>query len=107
GFPQDLSPYQALGIGPGLGQAEASRLALEHLFQQSTPPLVLDADALNLLSADRHLRSLLPADSILTPHPKEFERLAGSAKNDYHRLELLQAFCAEHTCYVVLKGAHS
>jgi NAD(P)H-hydrate epimerase len=106
-FPDDLSRYQCIGIGPGLGQAEDSRLALETLFRQKLPPLVLDADALNLLAADRLLRQQLPPDSILTPHPKEFERLTGPATDDFHRLHLLQSFCAEHTCYVILKGAHT
>ncbi len=105
--PTDVTKYQCIGIGPGLGQAEDSRLALERMFRQKLPPLVLDADALNLLAADRLLRQQLPADSILTPHPKEFERLTGPATNDFHRLELLQNFCAEHSCYVILKGAHS
>ncbi|MBC3540556.1 NAD(P)H-hydrate dehydratase [Rufibacter sediminis] len=106
-FPEDLTKYQCLGIGPGFGQAEDTRLALESLFRQKLPPLVLDADALNLLAADRLLRQQLPPDSILTPHPKEFERLTGPASDDFHRLQLLQNFCSEHACYVILKGAHS
>ncbi|ALI99206.1 bifunctional ADP-dependent NAD(P)H-hydrate dehydratase/NAD(P)H-hydrate epimerase [Rufibacter tibetensis] len=106
-FPEDLSKYQCLGIGPGLGQAEDSRLAMESLFRQKLPPLILDADALNLLASDRLLRQNLPANSILTPHPKEFERLTGPATDDFHRLQLLQSFCAEHDCYVILKGAHT
>ncbi|AKQ47245.1 carbohydrate kinase [Rufibacter radiotolerans] len=107
-FPEDLDRFQCLGIGPGLGQHEDSRLALETLFRgQLPPPLVLDADALNLLAADRTIRQHLPPDSILTPHPKEFERLMGPATHDFHRLQLLQDFCSEHSCYVVLKGAHS
>lgn len=106
-FPEDLTSYQCLGIGPGLGKAEAMRLALEQLFRQALPPLVLDADALNLLAADRQLLQNLPPDSILTPHPKEFERLAGPAQDDFHRLKLLGDFCREHSCYVVLKGSNS
>ncbi|GGK83736.1 NAD(P)H-hydrate dehydratase [Rufibacter glacialis] len=106
-FPEDLSRYQCIGIGPGLGQAEASGLALENLFRQKLPPLVLDADALNLVASNRQLRQHLPPGSILTPHPKEFERLTGPATSDDHRLQLLQSFCAEHDCYVVLKGAHT
>ncbi|KAA3440653.1 NAD(P)H-hydrate dehydratase [Rufibacter hautae] len=106
-FPDELNKYQCIGIGPGLGQAEDSRLALESLFRQKLPPLVLDADALNLLASDRLLRQQLPPDTILTPHPKEFERLTGPAIDDFHRLQLLQSFCAEHACYVILKGAHT
>jgi hydroxyethylthiazole kinase-like uncharacterized protein yjeF len=99
--------YDCIGIGPGLGQAEDTRLALEALFRLHLPPLVLDADALNLLAADRTLLRTLPEGSILTPHLKEFERLTGPASDDFHRLQLLQNFCQEHECYVVLKGAHS
>ncbi|GAA4310882.1 NAD(P)H-hydrate dehydratase [Nibribacter koreensis] len=99
--------YDCLGIGPGLGQAEDTRLALEALFRLHLPPLVLDADALNLVAADRTLLRTLPEGSILTPHLKEFERLTGPATDDFHRLQLLQSFCQEHKCYVVLKGAHS
>jgi hydroxyethylthiazole kinase-like uncharacterized protein yjeF len=106
-FPEELDHYACLGIGPGLGQSEETRLAMEQLFRRKLPPLVLDADALNLLATDRQLRQQLPPDSILTPHPKEFERLTGPATDDFHRLELLQNFCALHSCYVILKGAHS
>lgn len=107
GFPEDFNTYQCIGIGPGLGQAEETRLALEQLFRHALPPLVLDADALNILATDRQLLRNLPAGSILTPHPKEFERLTGPADDDFHRLELLRNFCQEHACYVVLKGYHT
>lgn len=106
-FAEDLDKYQCLGIGPGLGQAEETALALETLFRHALPPLVLDADALNLLATDRQLFRNLPAGCILTPHPKEFERLVGPATDDFHRLQLLKAFCQEHNCYVVLKGYHT
>ncbi|MFC6996298.1 NAD(P)H-hydrate dehydratase [Rufibacter roseus] len=106
-FPEEVNQYQCIGIGPGLGQAADTALALEKLFRQALPPLVLDADALNLLALDRQLLRNLPANSILTPHPKEFERLASPAKHDYHRLQLLKDFCQEHECYVVLKGYHT
>ncbi|MBG8553218.1 NAD(P)H-hydrate dehydratase [Hymenobacter guriensis] len=103
----DLAPYSAVGIGPGLGQHDDSHAALEKLLRTATVPLVLDADALNLLGANRALLDLLPPDAILTPHPREFERLTQPACHDYHRLELLRAFCHRHQCYVVLKGAHT
>ncbi|WP_345234703.1 NAD(P)H-hydrate dehydratase [Hymenobacter saemangeumensis] len=109
----DLSPYQAVGMGPGLGQQPASRGVLQQLLEEAANtsgqplPLVLDADALNLLGQHRELLAQLPPDTVLTPHPKEFERLTERARDDYHRLELLQAFAREHRCYVVLKGAYS
>ncbi|RPD46319.1 NAD(P)H-hydrate dehydratase [Hymenobacter sediminis] len=104
----DLKSYAAVGIGPGLGQEEATREVLRQLLGKATVPLVLDADALNLLGANPDLLSLLPPDSLLTPHPKEFERLIGEpARDDYHRLEQLRAFARNHRCYCVLKGAYT
>ncbi|GAA4002266.1 bifunctional ADP-dependent NAD(P)H-hydrate dehydratase/NAD(P)H-hydrate epimerase [Hymenobacter fastidiosus] len=103
----DLKSYSAIGIGPGLGQEAATKQMLAKLLREAKVPLVLDADALNLLGANPGLLALLPPDSLLTPHPKEFERLAGPARDDYHRLELLRAFCQKHRCYVILKGAYS
>ena len=69
--------------------------------------MVLDADALNILAANRHLLSLVPAGSILTPHPGEFERLAGSWKNDFERLEIQRNMAVSLKAVVVLKGAHT
>ncbi|MGY2133845.1 NAD(P)H-hydrate dehydratase [Hymenobacter sp. HD11105] len=103
----DLAPYSAVGIGPGLGKENAPQQVLTQLLRDAKVPLVLDADALNILAENPDLLSQLPADSLLTPHPKEFERLTGPARDDYHRLELLRTFCQEHNCYTVLKGANT
>ncbi|QJX47090.1 NAD(P)H-hydrate dehydratase [Hymenobacter taeanensis] len=103
----DLKPYAAIGIGPGIGQEAATRDVLEQLLREADVPLVLDADALNLLGANRELLDLLPPDTLLTPHPKEFERLTEPARDDYHRLELLRNFARQRRCYCVLKGAYT
>jgi NAD(P)H-hydrate epimerase len=103
----DLAPYQAIGIGPGLGQEAASRAVLQQLLRTAKVPLVIDADALNLLGTHRELLELLPEDTVLTPHPGEFARLTEKARDDYHRLELLRAFAQAHRCIVVLKGAYT
>ncbi|TGE05330.1 NAD(P)H-hydrate dehydratase [Hymenobacter fodinae] len=103
----DLKPYAAIGIGPGLGQEAATRDVLEQLLKAATVPLVIDADALNILGANRELLDLLPPDTLLTPHPKEFERLTEPARDDYHRLELLRDFARQRRCYCVLKGAYT
>ena len=110
-----LQPYQAVGIGPGLGQHAASLAVLQQLLRaaatsQTRPkplPLIIDADALNLLGQHRELLALLPENTVLTPHPKEFERLTEPARDDYHRLELLRDFAQTHRCLVVLKGAYT
>ncbi len=84
-----------------------TRTAFEKLLQRTTAPMVMDADALNLLAKYPDLLPLLPPQSVLTPHPKEFERLTDKADNDYHRLELLKEFARKHQVVVVLKGAHT
>ena len=112
----ELQPYQAVGIGPGLGRDEASLAVLRQLLEAAAKPLektgqplplVIDADALNLLGSHRELLKLLPKNTILTPHPKEFERLTEPARDDYHRLELLRDFATKYRCLVVLKGAYT
>ena len=112
----DLTPYQAVAIGPGLGQAAASLAVLRRLLEEAAKPttkrsvplpLIIDADALNLLGQHRELLALLPENAVLTPHPKEFERLTEPARDDYHRLELLRDFARQHRCLVVLKGAYT
>ena len=111
-----LEAYQAAGIGPGLGQEEATRAVLRKLLKNAAKPtskrpgplpLVIDADALNLLGQHRALLRLLPENTVLTPHPKEFERLTERARDDYHRLDLLRDFARQHRCLVVLKGAYT
>ena len=103
-----------MGMGPGMGQHAASLGVLRQLLEGAAEtyeahplPLVLDADALNLLGQHRELLPLLPENTVLTPHPKEFERLTEPARDDYHRLALLRDFAQTHRCFVVLKGAYS
>ncbi len=106
-FVSDIKPYSAIGIGPGLGKHADSAKALEHLLQATDKPLVLDADALNLIAANKDLLKRIPPRSILTPHPKEFDRIAGESKNSYERLMKAQAFATEHQVCIILKGAYT
>ncbi|WP_019946540.1 bifunctional ADP-dependent NAD(P)H-hydrate dehydratase/NAD(P)H-hydrate epimerase [Hymenobacter aerophilus] len=104
----ELDSYDAVGIGPGLGQHDDTRAVLRQLLEEAKVPLVIDADALNLLGANPELQKLLPPDSLLTPHPKEFERLVGApARDDYHRLEQLRDFVGRTGCYCIIKGAYT
>ena len=103
----DLTPYQAVGIGPGLGQEPASCAVLEKLLRTAKVPLVIDADALNLLGEHRALLKMLPPGTVLTPHLGEFTRLTRKAADDYERLALLREFVQRHQCVVVLKGAYT
>lgn len=102
-----LSGFSAIGVGPGIGKAPETATMLRNLLNEVKQPMVLDADALNILSENRDLLTLLPAHSILTPHPKEFERLTQKWENDYDKLEILCDFARRYRIIVVLKGAHT
>lgn len=103
----DITNYTAIGIGPGLGQHLNSASALERLLQTSDKPIVLDADAINILASNKDLLTLIPQRSILTPHPKEFDRLAGESSSTYERLIKAQSFAIKHKLCIVLKGAYT
>lgn len=103
----DLSSFSAIGIGPGLDKKLETQQALKTLLQTNPNKLVIDADALNILSENQDWYSLLPENTILTPHPKEFERLAGPSSNSYERLQKQLQFSAKYKVIVVCKGAHS
>lgn len=105
-FP-DLSPFSAIGIGPGIGMKHNSKRALHELIEKAKVPLVLDADALNILSEDKEWLKKLPANSILTPHPGEFRRLVGESTNSWEQLEKQKKLANENNIIVLLKGAFS
>ncbi len=102
-----LSGYKAIGIGPGIGKSTETVSALRMLLQNYNGPLVIDADALNILSEYPEMLYLLKEDSILSPHPVEFERLAGKAENDFERLSLARKFCEKYKIILILKGAYT
>ncbi|HUX57879.1 MAG TPA: NAD(P)H-hydrate dehydratase [Bacteroidales bacterium] len=99
--------FSAIGLGPGIGTMTETQKAVQGLLSECKKPMVIDADALNILSLNPEWLSLLPAGTILTPHPKEFERLAGKADNGFLRLEMQINFSKRYNCIVVLKGAHT
>ena len=105
--PGDLTPYNAIGIGPGIGTDDLTQKALKLLIQEARFPMVLDADALNILSQNKTWIAFLPKNSILTPHPKEFERLAGKCNDDFERLEAARSFAVKFSVILVLKGMHT
>ncbi len=105
-FPK-LDQFSAVGVGPGLGLKPNSQRGLKELLEAKPDKLVLDADALNILSMKPEWLRLLPEDSILTPHPKEFERLAGATIDSYSRLQAQLSFSAKYKVIVVLKGAQT
>ena len=104
---QNPADYAAIGIGPGIGKAPETLSLFRDLLSTIRKPMVIDADALNLLAANRDMLGLLPERSILTPHPKEFERLTQRWQNDHDKLEILQDFARRFRVIVILKGAHT
>ena len=103
--PVDLSKYKALAIGPGLGQEEDTALAMMEQIQASNIPVVLDADAINILSSHRNWLSRLPKQSILTPHLGELERLTGKCMDTYERLPKVKELAAYLHSYIIVIGA--
>lgn len=96
-----------VGIGPGLGTEYQTQDAFLDFIKQHQEPLVLDADALNILALHKSLIDELPEESILTPHPGEFQRLVGDWENDFDKIEKLRSFCQNYRLNLVLKGAYS
>lgn len=99
--------YNSIGIGPGIGILPQTAAALKNIFITAACPLVLDADALNLVAADKSLLSLLPKGSVITPHIKEFERIFGPANNHVERLASAITQAAALNIYIVLKGHYT
>lgn len=106
-IPADLDKYKSIGAGPGLDTTAETKIALQNLLQSFRRPLVLDADALNIMASDNTLLSQLPANAILTPHPKEFERLFGTSDNDFERVLLCLEKAKQLNVVILLKGHHS
>ncbi len=96
-----------VGIGMGLGTHPKTLSAFEAFIQSTAIPLVIDADGLNLLAKKPKLLSKLPQKCVLTPHPKELERLIGPWDDDFHKLKKAREFSKEYDCILVIKGAHT
>lgn len=104
----DASKYDAVGVGCGLGTDEKTAKALDDLLGHVEKPMVIDADALNILSSHKELIEKIPSGSVLTPHPKEWERISGvSLKNRMAQIDAAREFCIRYKLNVILKGAYS
>jgi len=101
----DLSPYAAIGVGPGLDKKSNTEKALLEVLEKTNVPMVVDADALNILSKHKEWLRKLPEGAILTPHPGEFKRLTGPGENTWQNIQKQVQFSAEYNCIVILKGA--
>lgn len=105
-FP-DLEKFNAVGVGPAINCRPNAQEGLKALLRSCRVPMVIDADAINILGQRKEWLSLLPENSILTPHPKEFERLAGRFDDPYERNLRQIEFAMKYRVYVVLKGAYT
>jgi NAD(P)H-hydrate epimerase len=108
-FAQSISTasFTAVAVGPGIGTSVETASAVEKMLKQCNKPLLLDADALNILSTHPQMIGLLPENTIITPHPGEFDRLAGVSASGFKRNQLQISFSKKHKIIVILKGAYS
>lgn len=102
----DMDP-DVICFGMGAGTSNETSSAFKDLLVKSKNPMVIDADGINILSKQKELLKELPENSVLTPHPKELERLIGKWKDDFDKLEKVKKFSKKHKVIVVIKGAHS
>lgn len=101
----DLSRYNAVGAGPGLGKGESQTAILEKLLKRASYPMVLDADALNIISTSRYLLEYVPVGSVITPHPGELKRLIGECSGYPDMVRKAAQLASECGITVVVKGA--
>ncbi|MDP3451694.1 MAG: NAD(P)H-hydrate dehydratase [Bacteroidales bacterium] len=106
-FEKDLDKFSAVAVGPGLGKAPETVSALRELVAKCNKPMVIDADAINIISVNREILKDLPTNSVLTPHPKEFSRIAGDSVDSREAVEKQVRFSAQNNVTVVLKGANT
>jgi ADP-dependent NAD(P)H-hydrate dehydratase / NAD(P)H-hydrate epimerase len=102
-----LKNFNSMGIGPGIGTNPLTLELLRKLIENVSVPMVLDADALNLISENKDMLKLLPVNTIITPHPKEFDRLVGNSESTYERLHKAKQLAEKYKLIIVLKGAHT
>lgn len=103
----DMRRFQSVGVGPGIGQHPETVVTLSGLLQFIQIPLVLDADALNIIASDPELMTKIPRGSIITPHPGEFKRLFGYPDNSFEMVDLAVKEARERGIYIILKGRHT
>jgi hydroxyethylthiazole kinase-like uncharacterized protein yjeF len=101
------SEASVIGLGIGIGTSDLTSEAVCEFLKTNKLPIVIDADALNIISKNLEVLDFLSENCILTPHPKELERLIGKWQNDYEKLELLKTFSLNYPFVIVVKGAHT
>lgn len=102
-----LEKFDAVAVGSGIGQNPETVSSMNQLLLALNKPCVIDADALNIISENKSLLEKIPVHSILTPHPKEFERLFGKTENSYRRVLKASEMAVKYQFIIILKGAHT
>jgi NAD(P)H-hydrate epimerase len=103
----NLEPYSAIGVGPAIGQKVNAQRGLRKLIDEVQVPMVVDADAINILGLNPDWINDLPKNSVITPHPREFERIAGRSDCGYERMLKAVEMAVTRKIVVVLKGAYT
>lgn len=106
-LPKSLEKYSSIAIGCGLGQTKETIHALEQLLSKTTCPLVIDADAINIIAKSDNLKSSIPKNSILTPHVGELKRLIGEWSCEEEKLKLTSNLSSLLESVIILKGAYT
>jgi len=99
-----LNAYKSIGIGPGFGVGLSSTKIFSHILTHYSNPLLIDADALSILSEHKDWLEQIPEGSVLTPHPKEFDRLFGDCANDFERADKAISLSKQFHFVIILKG---
>jgi len=107
GLDADLDRYDAIGVGPGMGEKPETVDMLIQLFSQYKGKMIIDADALNIIATNDELKDLIRPNMILTPHLKEFERMVGKVNSHDIRIEKARSFASKYGCILILKGANT
>ncbi|MCX6204722.1 MAG: NAD(P)H-hydrate dehydratase [Bacteroidetes bacterium] len=103
----DFDKFSTIGIGPGIGTDLDSETVLENIIEHFKKPILLDADAITILSKHPDWLSRISSDSILTPHPKEFDRLFGESANEFKRWQKAVQLSEQHQLIILVKGHHT
>ena len=103
----EFEKYGAIALGPGIGTSLDAVKLVKDVLNNYTQPLVIDADALNILALYPELMETLNAHCILTPHPKEFDRLTKEHSTTMQRFIAQKEFATKYKVNIVLKGHHT